>query len=810
MSGIWRDILHGIRILAKRPSVTAIAVLTTALGVGANTAIFSVVNAVLLRPLPYQEPGRLVFLGETSPQIPDMSISMANFDDWVRMNNVFESMAPYRTNSFILTGQGDAEVLRVREITAGLFPTLGFEPIIGRALSPDDDKPGSAPVVLLSDGFWTRKFARDPNVIGKKLVLGSELYTVIGVIPSSRFHGSWRQMSAFTSMWRHEDTEGGPTRRDAHPGIYAIARMKPGVSLDQAKTEMAGIAARLDKQYPDMNGDHGISVQPLLDALVGDVRPYLLLLLAAVGFVLLIACGNVANLMLARAAERNKEMAIRAALGAGRYRLIRQLLAESVVLAMLGGTLGLLIASWVTSALAGVASSSVPRIETVSVDRWVLLFTFGISVLTGMIFGIFPARQVSRIDVNDALKESGRSGTSGTGHERLRGALIVAEVAVSMALLVGAGLMLKSLYRVLKADPGFDATGVMTAQISLPDARYPKPEQQNAFVQQLMQKVGAAPGVQSVGLQNPLLGGRQFDYVIEGVPTPPVSQMPATDLTFTTPDALKTMGVRLIAGRYFNESDNDKSAPVCLVDVTLARIAWPHANPLGKRMSVADGPDPESRAPYWRTVVGVVAHVKNYGVDQPSREETYVPFLQHTVGGGTLVVHTSADAASVASALRMAVKSMDSNMPPPAVRSLEDIVAENVAPRRLSVLLLSSFAALAMLLAALGLYGVMSYLVAQRSREIGIRIALGAQAGDILGLVLRNGMAMLAAGVAAGLALAFGMSHFMQALLFQVKATDVVTYVSVPLVLVVVALLACYLPARRAMRVDPVVALRSE
>jgi predicted permease len=808
MGTIFQDIRYGIRVLAKRPAVTIIAILTLALGVGANTAIFSVVDAVLLRPLPYKQPDRLVFLSESSPQIPDMSISFANFEDWRAMNTVFEDMAPYRPNTVTLTGEGEAESLKMREITASLFPTLGVQPILGRALTPDDDKVGAAPVVLLSDAYWDRKFGRDPNVLGKKLDLDGEIYTVVGVLPNSKFHGSWRQYSLFSSLWRHADVEGGDARRDEHDSVYAIARMKPGVTLEQARAQMKDIGAQLAQRYPKTNSAHSVATDSLLNAIVGDVKPALLVLLVAVGFVLLIACANVANLMLARATERQREMAVRTALGASRGRLIRQLLTESLLLALMGGGLGLLIAYYVTATLSASAPANVPRIDGASVNGAVLVFTFCVSVFTGLFFGMFPALQISRTDVHDAIKEGGRSGTSGAGHKRVRAALVVGEIAVSMVLLVGAGLMLKSLYRVLHADSGFNSDGVVTASISLPDSHYKDPAAQRQFVDQLVKKMEITPGVQAVGFQQPLLGSWQTGYMIDGRPEPPPGQAPSTDITSITPDSLRAMGMHLIRGRYFTPADIEKAQAVCIVDSTFAQLAWPGEDPIGKRIFAGSGSATE-RGPA-RTVVGVVAHVKNYGVDQPSREETYVPYAQRPLQGGSLVVRTSADAGSVSLAARAAVKSLDQDLPVSSVRTLDDIVDENVAPRRLSVALLGAFAALALILAAVGIYGVMSYMVTQRTQEIGVRIAIGAQQSDILRLVLGSGMALLLSGIGIGLAGAYSLSRFLQSLLFEVKSTDLLTFATVPFVLAVVAFLACYLPARRATRVDPVIALRSE
>jgi putative ABC transport system permease protein len=809
MGTFWQDIRYGLRMLAKRPGITLIAVLTLALGVGANTAIFSVVDAVLLRPLPYKQPDRLVFLTEESQQVPGMSISMADFNDWRATNTVFESMAPYSPNSAILTGNGETESLQVRQITAGLFPTLGVQPILGRALTPDDDKVGAAPVVLLGDGFWARKFASDPSVIGKQITLDGVSYTVIGVLPSSKFHGSWPRYSVFTSLWRQEDTLGGEANRSSHPGIYALARMKPGVILQQASTEMSGIAARLQKQYPKSNTGIGVSVDSVLNAYVGDIRPALLVLMAAVGFVLLIACANIANLSLARTTERNRELAIRTALGAGRFRLMRQLMTESMLLALIGGTLGLLVAYGVTNAVAKVSTSSVPRVDTVSIDGSVLLFTLGISLLTGLFFGLIPAWHASRTDVGETMKEGGRGGTAGAAKKHVRSALVVAEVSISLVLLVGAGLMIKSFYRVLQADPGFHSAGVLTGQFTLPNAQYKDAATRRQFVNQLATKLESIPGVDAAGVKLPLLGGFQTGFMIEGKPKPDPGKGPSTDISRVTSGALQAMGVPLLQGRYFTAADNETSESVCIIDTTMAQTQWPGENPIGKHVSVS-GRNSDPNDPDWMKVVGVVAHTKNYGVDQPSRVETYRPFAQSPSSGGNVVLRSAGNPSGMAGPARDVILSIDANVPLSQVRELSDIVDENVAPRRLSVLLLSAFAALALVLSTVGIYGVMSYMVTQRSQEIGVRIALGAQRSDVMRLVLQNGMALLLLGLGIGLAGALALSRFLQSLLFQVKSTDIMTFASVPFLLAAVAFLACYLPARRATLVDPVVALRND
>jgi predicted permease len=810
LQDLIQDLRYGLRMFQKSPGFSAVVVFTLALGIGANTAIFSIVDAVLLRPLPYSQPDRLVFLMEQRPpEEMDISISFPDFEDWRAMNTVFESIGAYRLASVVMTGRGDPENLKMREVTSDLFPTLGVQPVLGRSLTPDDDKVGAVPVVLLSDSLWSRKFGRDTSVIGQRLTLDGESYTIIGVVPTSRFHASWRAMSLFSSLGRHEDEFGGPAKRDSHPGIYAYARMRPGVTLAEARAQMQDIAARLAKQYPQSNTGIGGAVDLLLSSIVGDVRPELIVLLGAVGLVLLIACANVANLLLGRSASRRREIAVRIALGAGRLRLMRQLLTESTLIAIAGGAAALIITFWATSVAVGSASASIPRIEDVSVDRWVLAYTLGISLVTGILFGILPAWQLTHTDVNESIKEGGRSGSAGTGRRRVRSALIVSEIAISMVLLVSASLMIKSLYRLLQADPGFDPTQVLTAVFSLPENHYKEPSKQRQFVQQLVDEISRTPGVQAAGLENPLLGGWQTGYIIEGQPLSKTGQDQSTDITRITPDSLLAMHVRLIRGRFFTPQDIDAAPQVCIVDTTLAKLVWPNENPLGKRMAVrAENNDPKK--PIWMSVVGVVAHVKNYGVDKPSRVETYIPYAQDPVGGGSLAVRSSVDPTSLAATIRAAMKSLDPDVPLSQVRELSSITEESVAPRRFSVLLLAAFAALALLLAAVGIYGVMAFTVTQRSHEIGIRVALGAHPHDVLRMVIRDAIVLAGAGIVIGIAGTLAATRFLASLLFEIKPTDPVTFVGVVILLMLVALLACYVPARRAMRVDPMVALRHE
>ena len=808
MESLLQDARFALRMLRKSPGFALVAVLSLALGIGANTAIFSVVNAVLLRPLSYPASDRMVLLTEWTDQVPYTSISMADFDDWRAMNTVFESMAAYQTNNVVLTGTGEAERLRERLFTASFFSTTRIRPILGRALMPEEDKAGAPRVVLLGEGFWARKFGRDPRVLGTTLVLDGEPFTVIGVLPSGQMHGPWQRMDVFASLWRLEDRMGGPTHRDEHPGIYALARLKPGVALEQARAELQSIAARLAQKYPTTNRRITAKAFPLLDAYVEDVRPPLLVLLAAVTLVLLIACANIANLLLARATERYRELAVRRALGAGAGRLVRQSLTESLVLSAAGSALGLLLAAAMTRGFGQVFYAAVPRLSESGLDRTVLLFALGLTVATALFFGIFPAIQSARTDVQQALQEGGRSG-AGRSTGRLRSALVVGELALSLVLLAGAGLMSKSLYRMMRADAGFTSSHLLTASFTLPDAPYHDEAKSREFIRQVVEKAESLPGVEAAGFKFPLMGGWQSGFFAEGRPMPEPGRFPSTDMGRVTPDTFRAMGIRLLRGRYFDRRDSENGPRVCIVDETLAAQMWPGEDPIGKRLGV-DGPPPAGGEPAWRTVVGVVAHVKNYGVDQPSRFEVYVPNEQSPGQGGALVLRAGTDPGSLASALRSVVQSVDPGVPVFDVREMEDILAENTTPRRLSAELVAAFAGLALLLSGVGIYGVVSFLVLRRRHEIGIRLAVGAQREDILRLVIGQGARLAAIGITAGIAVALGLGRALSSLLFQVSPFDPVILLCGSALLLAVALGACYLPARRAMGVDPLVALRHE
>jgi putative ABC transport system permease protein len=802
----WRqDVRYGARMLARSPAFTVVAVLTLALGIGANTAIFSVINAVLLRALPYEEADRLVFLTEWSEQVPEMSFSVANLRDVRDQNSVFESLVGYNGQNFILSGEGaEAERLSGRQVSSGLFATLRKAPILGRPFTAEDDKPGAEGVAILAEGYWERRFGRDPGIVGRRLVLSGEPFTVVGIMPKT-LHGSWKTIDVYTPLLRLEDKIGGEERRGSHPGIYVIARLKPGASEERARTGVKAIAARLAQQHPNTNARQSMTLESLHHSYVGDLRPALMLLLGAVAFVLLIACGNVANLLLARAAGRQKEIAVRRALGAPRGRLLRQLLTESVLLAALGAVLGVLLAYWGVRGLVASLPANVPRADEIRVDGVVLAFTGGLAVLTGLLFGIAPAWKISTGGVQGALREEGR-GTVGPAHHRLRHTLVVTEIALALVLLVGAGLLVRSFVRVLGADAGFRAEGVLTASLPLPQARFPEEAQRAAFVRQVVERVKAVPGVQAASAALPLLGGWQSSFALEGRPEAAPGQSPSADVTRVTPDYFRAMGLRVLAGRVFTERDTAAAPPVAVVDETFVRAHYPGESPLGKRMRFGGrSPAPDVK---WLEIVGVVGHVKNYGVDQASRVEVYLPYDQSPVTGVTLIVRAEKDPAALSSALRESVKAVDPDVPVYAMRTLSELVSDRTAQRRLAVILITVFAAVALLLAAVGIYGVMSYAVAQRTQEIGIRMALGAERHDILRMVLRHGSLMAVTGIAVGVVAALVLARLITSLLFQVSATDPPTFSVVPLVLIGIALLACYIPARRATRVDPLVALR--
>jgi putative ABC transport system permease protein len=807
MGDFLQDLRYGLRMLVKNPGFTAVAVIALALGIGANSAIFSVVNTVLLRPLPYKDSARLVMVWEDAAKhgYPRDTPAPANYIDWRDQNTVFESMAAIADQSFNLTGAGDPERIEGRRVSASLFPMLGVEPQIGRVFMAEEDQRGANRIVVMSDRLWRRRFGADVNIIGKPLTLNGQAVTVVGVMPPE-FQFPTRDDELWVPI-AFSSTEAA--KRQSH-FLEVIARLKPGVTLQQAQTEMHTIATRLQQQYPEANTDLGAVVVPLHEQVVGDIKPALLLLLGAVGLVLLIACANVANLLLARAAVRQKEIALRVALGASRSRLIRQFLTESILLGILGGILGLVLSVVGIKLLTAFIPPNIPQVKAITIDAKVLGFTLLVSLLTGVIFGLAPAIQSSVFNPNEALKEGGRDSTSGSRGNRIRGLLIIGEVAVSLVLLIGAGLLINSFLRLRNVDPGFRTDKLLTMKIVLPDIKYRERAQRSAFYSDLTRRIEAVPGVKSAAVTTNLplyKQGNSIGIVIEGRPEPPPGQELIVATRVISPKYFETMSIPLLRGRQFGAEDTEKSPGVVVINETMARRYWPGEDPVGKRLSPGRPESPSD----WMQIIGVVKDVRQFDLIADPKTQMYLSYEQ--VGffaPRDLVVKTDVEPLSLAAAVRQTVWQIDKDQPVSNIRTMEEIAAESVARQRFSMLLLAIFAGVALLLAAVGIYGVMSYSVAQRRNEIGIRMALGAQKSDVLKLTVGQGLKLVLTGVVFGLVGAFMLTRLMSSLLFGVGATDPTTFVSISLVLIGVALLASYIPARRATRVDPLVALRYE
>jgi putative ABC transport system permease protein len=810
MQNLLQDLRYAFRLLAKSPGFTAIAILTLALGIGANTAIFSVVNGVLLRPLAFHDPSRLVIVAEKSP-FPTISTSYQNFVDWRDQSRSFESMEATRATGFSLTGAGEPELLTVRMATAGLFPLLGVEAREGRTFLPEEDRAGSAPVVLLTYGLWQRRFGGSKEIIGKPITLDSRPYTVVGVLPPG--FQLLQPADAFVPFVPWAVTL--PDDRNWHPGIIAIARLKPGVSREQARVEMVGITKRLEQQYPDYNTGTSADVVGLQEQLVQNVRPALILLLGAVSLVLLIACVNVANLLLARAASRGREVAIRTAMGAGRARVVRQLLTESVLLSLGGGLLGIFLAWASLGPLLKISAGSVPQVVPIELDRSVLVFTFVVSLLTGLFFGLVPALRTAKLDLRETLNEGSRGATSGPGHHRLRGILVASEIALAVLLLVGSGLLLRSFSRLQDVPPGFQPDHLLVADIPLSQTAYAKPEQRYQFFDRLVERARALPGVRSAGAASFLPvsgGGSVIHFNITGHPPKTPHDFVAAGYRTVTPNYLETLGVPLLRGRLLTPADSEKAPAVVVINSSMAKKYFPDENPLGKRLQIGATPEPEKEVPTME-IVGVVGDVRpGLGVDPQT--EMYLPYRQADlvlpVFQLSVVLRTAADPQLQTAALRSALAEIDPNQPLVKVRTMEENMAATVAQPRFRTWLIGIFAAVALVLAAVGVYGVMSYTVTQRTSEIGIRVTLGAQPEDVFKTIVGEGMRLALAGVGIGIVAALALTRLLQSFLYDVSAYDPLTFVGVAMLLTLVAAAASFFPARRATLVDPMVALRYE
>jgi putative ABC transport system permease protein len=791
MDTLAQDLRYGMRMLLRTPGLTAVAVLALALGIGANTAIFSVVNAVLLQPLPYPDADRLV---ATNLSLPD-------FRDLEQGTRVFDGMAVWASNLYNVAGQEESEQVRGAIVSPQFFPLLGAASL-GRTFRPEED---DQQLAVISHDLWQQRFGGDPAVLGKTLSLSGRPHTIVGVMPAE-FQFPSSDFQVWVTMGSAMAQAPGQAENRSLRIFRAVARLGPGVTQAQAQAEADRISRQLEQQYPDTNAGVRITLASLYERLVGDVRSALLILLGAVGLILLIACANVANLLLARTTAREREIAIRSALGAGRWRVARQVLTESVLLSALGGALGVLLASWTVEILPRLGAGGLPRADSIRVDAWVLLFTLGTALGTGILFGLAPALHAAKANPGESLKQGGRGGEGGARGRRLRGALVVAEVALSVVVLIGAGLLVQSFTRLLSVDTGFVAENLMTTNVQL--IRYTEPYERAAAARQVLERIGQIPGVEVVGGGTglpPQTAQRATNFEVEGLPDLTPDERSAYFVA-VSPDYFRALGTPLVAGRSFEERDSDDAPRVAIINASLARRLFPNGDPVGRRLKLVN-PDQQ---PDWRTIVGVVGDIRYSGLDDPGEAAVYTPFAQTPFPWTYVMVRTAAEPAGVAAAIRKAVSSVDGSLTAASIRPMEQLVADAVMGPRFNALLLSIFAGLALVLAAVGIYGVVSYSVTQRTREIGIRLALGAQAGDVVRLVVGQGLGLAAAGVVAGALAAAAGSRVLSSLLFGVSATDPATFIGISLLLILVSALASYIPARRAMKVDPMVALRYE
>ncbi len=807
MRTLFQDIRYGLRMMAKNPGFTFFVVAVLALGIAANTAIFSIADAVLVRPLPYRQADRLVMVWEDAASygFPRDTPAAGNFADWKARNQVFDDMAASSySGSFNLTGEGNPEEIPGDFVTANLFSVLGARPALGRDFSASDDVPGAPRVVILSQGLFLRRFGGDPQIIGKQLWLNYEKYDVIGVMPRG-----FQFPDRDPQLWAPVQFTTAQLANHGNHHLQVVARLKPGVSLKVANANLAAIAKQLEEEYPSSNAKVGAYAVPLREELAGKTRPALFVLLGAVCFVLLIACANVANLLLARASGRRREIAMRLTLGASRWRIARQLLTESLLLAALAGAAGLILSTFITQLLVSLIPGGIAPLNELGANSDVLVVTLVITVVSGLLFGILPALKVSRVDLATSLNQGGRSGI-GSGR-RLRDVLVVSEVALALVLLAGAALMLRSFEKLSHLDPGFRADHVLVVRTPLPRQKYEAFASRAAFYSDVLARVARLPGVTAAGYTTwvPLTNyGGATSITVEGRPQPAPGQLPIPNCRIVSDDYIRALGMKLFDGRAFDERDGTAAPPVALINQTMARNLWPGENAIGRRFKRGSFDEPSP----WITIVGIVGDVHQAGLDSPARPEMYLPYLQQDFGFEPeyLVVRTPGDPMSIADAVRQRVWAVDKEQPVAGVMPLEELVDDTLAPRKIQTGLLGGFAVLALLLAALGIYAVLSFTVTQRTQEFGVRMALGAQPGDVLQMVVSQGTRLFILGAVIGLAGAFGLSRTLEHLLFGISATDPLSFAMVTLVLAGVTLLACYFPARRAMRVDPMIALRYE
>jgi putative ABC transport system permease protein len=806
VDNLINDIRFGVRSLMKRRASTVVALIALALGIGINTALFSVVDAVLLRPLPVRDPGSVVSVWEHGLgfRAERNELAPANFIDIQKRTQTFEQIGAFGNTSFNLSADGEPERLEGQQVSANVLSLLGVQPVLGRTFLSGEDQPGNHRVVVLSNALWERRFQKNQEIVGRPITLDGQSFTVVGVMPKGFFFAD-RETQLWTPLAMEADQASG--RGDHY--LRAVGRLKPGITQQQANHDLATIAAQLEKEYPRTNEGLGFIVTSLRDDYVGDIRKPLLLMLAAVGVVLLIACANVANLLLAQTAARRREISIRAALGAKRWTIVRQFLVESLLLALIGGLIGLLVAIWTLPLLLKSVPESLSQIQDVRLDLRVLGFTMGVTLITGLLFGIFPALQASRAKPAETLKQDLRTGIHGFYTRR---ALLVSQVALALILLVSAGLLLRSLQRLSNVDPGFSTTNLLTLRMVVPNSKYPTRDKRRVFYDEVISRVKAVPGVESAGIISflPLsFGGMSFSFTVEGLPPQQDANLPGALYRVVSPDYFHTMGISLQHGRSFDVHDSADAPAAVVINRRLADEFWPNENPIGKRLKVgsADSPNP------WATVIGVVNNVRQAGLYGDHKFELYAPYAQDPRGFTTprdLIVRTKAETSTLAPAIRAAIWSVDKDQPVSNIRTMDQVFNQTISRERFQTLLLTLFAGMALILACIGLYGLISYAVSQRTHEIGVRIALGAQRADVLRLVIKEGMLITIVGLALGLGCALAITRLLSGMLYDIATTDTVTFISVPAFLIFVAFVACYIPARRATKVDPLEALRYE